>query len=361
MLSQENHFEQAERELLTLNVSRALALFNLAEARGWDPDLCAAGRWECHMLLGDFEGAWCESDQISSRGKPDPNRFWDGHPLENKRVLIRCLHGFGDTVQFIRYAPLVRNIARHLTIEAQPAMKGLLRDSEIADEVITWGEIEPAWDSQVEVMELPRIFRTTIETIPREVPYLRVRGAPLRGTRALSDRLKAGVVWNSSTFNPARSIPIEKFAAIFSLPGVDFCALQYGPEYKEAAPWRAVVRDLHTELITIEDSARAMCGLDLVITVDTMAAHMAGALSVPVWTLLPYQCDWRWMLHRNDSPWYPTMRLFRQSAPGDWDSVVERVRTELTALTATVHRNRSNELFVRGRHGEVNCGPLVDN
>jgi hypothetical protein len=334
-------FLQAERELQTLNIVEALALFHRAEADNWDPDLCAAGRWQCHMLLGDFERAWCESDQISARGKPDPNRFWNGRNLDGNRVLIRCLHGFGDTIQFIRYALPVRRIASHLTIEAQPALKGLIRDSQIADEVITWNEEEPAWDQQVEIMELPRIFRTMLENIPREVPYLYVRGAEKRRARTLSESLKIGLVWNSSTYNTSRSIPIEELAEIFALPGLEFYALQYGPEHKHVRPYPAV-HDLHHRLITIEDTARIMCGLDLVITADTMTAHLAGALAIPVWTLLPYQCDWRWMLSREDSPWYPTMRLFRQPSPGNWSAVVHRLKAELHTLSGNIHLNGCN-------------------
>jgi hypothetical protein len=331
----------AEREVQALNIVEALTLFHRAEAADCDPDLCAAGRWKCHMLLGDFERAWCESDQISARGKPDPNRFWNGCPLNGNRVLIRCLHGFGDTIQFIRYAVLVRRIARHLIIEAQPEIKGLICDSQIADQVITWTEHEPEWDQQVEIMELPRIFRTTLQTIPRDVPYLSVRGVQKRRQSSVSEPLKVGIVWSSSTYNRARSIPIEELAQIFALPGLKFYALQYGPEHNNVRRYPAV-HDLHHRLITIEDTARIMCGLDLVITVDTMAAHLAGALAIPVWMLLPYECDWRWMLNREDSPWYPTMRLFRQPSPGNWNAAVRRIKAELQALIGGVHQNGSD-------------------
>jgi hypothetical protein len=325
--------EQAENELRALRIDRALALFDAAERASSDPDLCAAGRWQCYMLLGDFERAWRESDAISTRGKPDPNRFWDGRPLHGKRVLIRCLHGLGDTIQFIRYAPLVRAIARSVAIEAQPKLKILLAQSGLADEVFTWSEPEPPWDRQVEVIELPRIFRTSLSNIPHAIPYLHADAIcadlPSAGPRSW----RVGIAWTSSNFNPTRSISIDQIAPIFAIPGITFFGLQSGPEHTELAPWSPVV-DLHDAVSTIHDTARVLKSLHLVITVDTMTAHLAGALGVPVWTLLPYECDWRWMLHRNDSPWYPTMRLFRQRKPGEWNAVVRQLVNSLNALTS---------------------------
>src|SRR5579875_3153211 len=153
-----------------MQLAETLRLIDEAEAANHDPDECASGRWVCYMLRGEFELAWRESDAIAARGKPDPHRFWDGSSLHGRDVLIRCLHGLGDTLQFIRYAPLLRKQTRSLTIEAQPTLKPLLELCPLADRVITWGDPEPRWDKQIEVIELPRIFRTTLETIPRNVP-----------------------------------------------------------------------------------------------------------------------------------------------------------------------------------------------
>jgi hypothetical protein len=326
---------QAADQLRRMQISEALKLINEAELANHDPDECCAGRWTCHMLRGDFELAWRESDAISKRGKPDPHRFWDGWSLEDKRVLIRCLHGLGDTLQFIRYAPLLRKQTRALTIEAQPTLKPLLEQVNLADEVITWGEAEPPWDAQVEIIELPRIFRTTLETIPRNVPYIEVDGTPpLELTRA-SSHFRVGLVWASSVYNPARSIALDQLAPLFSVPGIRFYSLQIGDEHQELRPWLGHVTDLHDYVLTPLATARTLKGLDLVISVDTMMAHLSGAMARTVWTLLPFECDWRWMLDREDSPWYPTMRLFRQTRPDDWGSVIERVRTELMTLAAS--------------------------
>jgi hypothetical protein len=327
---------QALNELQALHVREALKLFSKAENQGANPDLCAAGRWHCHMLLGEFEPAWQQSDGISGRGNPDPNRFWDGRPLDHKRVLIRCLHGLGDTIQFIRYALSLRKFAASVTIEAQPKLKSLIAESGLADDVITWTDPEPPWDSQIEVTELPRIFRSTVDTIPRSVPYIHVARTIALPTEG--GAWKVGVVWCSSAFNPARSVPIEELAAIFDIPDISFYALQCGPEHEQITPWRSKVYDLHSRLITAQDTAGILRNLDLLITVDTMATHLAGALAVPVWTLLPYECDWRWMLDRDDSPWYPTMRLFRQPAPGNWNAVVSSVKQALEELVSEQQR-----------------------
>jgi hypothetical protein len=315
-----------------MRISEALRLIDEAEVAQHDPDDCCAGRWTCYMLQGEFERAWRESDAISRRGKPDPHRFWDGKLLDGQRVLIRCLHGLGDTLQFIRYARLLRRRTRALTIEAQPTLQPLLARGDLADQVITWGEAEPPWDAQIEVIELPRIFRTTLETIPRDVPYIEVDACPPAELARPSSDLRVGLAWASSVYNPARSIRLAQLAPVFSIPHVRFYSLQIGEERQELHPWLAHVVDMHDHVSTPLTTARTLKGLDLIISVDTMMAHLAGAMARPIWTLLPFECDWRWMLDREDSPWYPTMRLFRQREPDDWISVVERLRRELLSL-----------------------------
>jgi hypothetical protein len=326
-------FDSAESCLHSLAIDEAIQLYKMAEQAGYDPDICAGGRWICHMLRGRFETAWQESDAIAARGNPDRHRFWDGQPFEGRRVLIRCLHGLGDTIQYIRYARLIRERARSLTIEAQPALKSLLAQSQLADGVITWGEPEPFWDQQIEIVELPRIFRTTLETIPHNIPYLRARRPPARAQQNGIERLRIGVVWASSTYNPARSIPFNRFARLFEATGASFFSLQAGEERAQLARWSQTVEDWQTDSACVVATAEKLNALDLLITVDTMIAHLAGALGRPVWTLLPFQCDWRWMLAREDSPWYPTMRLFRQPRPGDWDRVIAQVIEAVHQLT----------------------------
>jgi len=312
-----------------MRLEEALESYALAERSGHDPDACAGGRWMCHMLLGRYERAWEESDAIAARCKPDRHRFWDGKPFEGRRVIVRCLHGLGDTIQFIRYAPLVRERAKTLIVEAQPALKRLIEESRVADAVITWGEREPEWDQQIEIVELPRIFRTTLETIPAKIPYLDLpAAAPIAAYDGATD-LKVGIVWASSSYNPARSIPLKQMARIFEAPGTAFFSLQAGAERSELALWRDRIVDAHTDERCVVPAAATLKKLDLIVTADTMMAHLAGAMGRPVWTLLPFHCDWRWMKRGEDSPWYPTMRLFRQPRAGDWESVVDRLQAAI--------------------------------
>ncbi|HEX4165152.1 MAG TPA: hypothetical protein VHZ55_06725 [Bryobacteraceae bacterium] len=322
-------FEAAQNRLSTLRIAEAIKLFNAAEESGHPPDECAAGRWKCHMLGGQFSLAWQESDQIARRANPDPHRYWDGQPLSGKRLLIRCLHGLGDTMQFVRYARPLRAIAQHVTIEAQPKLKELLTYSELADRVITWGEAEPRWDKQIEITELPRIFNTGLASIPNEVPYLR---APLVNLWPRSKLPRVGIVWNASNYDPARSIPAKLIQDLFDTAGVECFSLQAGPERFDLDQTGIAVQHLYEEGQTMLETASLLLGLDLVITVDTMTAHFAGALGQKVWTLLPFVCDWRWMLARNDTPWYPGMHLFRQERPNDWGPLLTKVRENLTRL-----------------------------
>lgn len=329
-MTSEKLFSSAGYELRQRRVAEALRLFTLAEEAGYDPDECAGSRWLGHMLAGQFESAWQESDAIAARGKPDAHRFWDGKPLHGRMVLIRCLHGLGDTLQFIRYVPLVRAIARSVTIEAQPALKLLLQQAEIADHVVTWGEPEPAWDQQIEIIELPRIFRTTLDSIPSQVPYLDLK-LDRRDTCECNDArpLRVGLVWAAGSYNPARSVRFEEIKQLLEVGGIAFHSLQSGDERIDLVGRNGDVVDLYDDSVLA--MARHVSRLDLVITVDTMMAHLAGAMGRPVWTLLPYEGDWRWMLEREDSPWYPTMRLFRQRKPGEWSDVIGRVKQALCA------------------------------
>src|SRR5690348_12924477 len=167
--------ELAADALARRDISAALRHIRQAERHGYHPDPCAACRWSCWMLLGRFASAWRESDRIARRGKPDPHRLWDGLPFDGKRVLIRCLHGYGDAIQFIRYTYPLRSRATRVIVQTHPELVSLFRSLPFTDEVITWESLAgpaPPWDQQIELMELPRAHRTTLETIPREVPYL---------------------------------------------------------------------------------------------------------------------------------------------------------------------------------------------
>ena len=327
---------EAEAALNQRKIDDALSLFYRAEQEGCDRDRCSGGRWKCYMLLGFYEKAWRESDAIEARGRPDARRFWDGKAFDGKHVIVRCLNGLGDTLQFIRFAPRLREPAKSLTIEVQPVLKPLFRDllqanDTFADQVITWGEPQPRWDTQVEVTELPRIFRTSIEDLLTFRPYLwrSHEGAEPRGK---AGRLSIGLTWAAGGLDRARSISTELLDQLLNAPGIDWHSLQAGVQHAEAERWGTAINKICDQSTCILEVAREMAGLDLIITVDTMNAHLAGSLGIPVWTLLPFASNWRWMLDRKDTPWYPSMRLFRQPETGNWEQVISRVRRELGAF-----------------------------
>ena len=291
------------------------------------------------MRAGAFEEAWKLSDKVLAAGvNRDPRMprhyqcIWDGSSLQNKRVLVRCYHGLGDTIQFIRYIPLLRAIAREIIVWAQEPLLPLLETISGIDLLLPLHDGQPgiAYDVDLEVMELPYIFRTKVDTIPSDIPYL--KAAPL----ILSDENKfnVGLVWQSGNWNQARCMPFDALALLADVPNVNLFILQANAE---AAGWKEGF-GIHPGEFSLYNYARVLCGLDLLISVDSMPVHLAGALNVPVWTLLHNQADWRWMDDRSDSPWYPSMRLFRQTEQGDWTSLVGRVAAELHALTAPLQR-----------------------
>jgi hypothetical protein len=318
----------------------AIDCFDRAQTLGHDPGACAAQRWKCWMLLGDFECAWQECDSITRSGA-DPDGLWDGKPFAGKRLIIRCLHGYGDAIQFLRYARLARETARHVIVQTHPEMVSLLAGLPGADAIVSWthASAQPGgdWDQQIEVMELPRAFRTTVETVPCEIPYLNSSFRAISESaiaRHDSPRLRVGLVWASSAWNPDRSMTLADLAPVLCTPGCSFYSFQRGPKSFEASsvPPGAFLHDTAQNSPEIADTAADLMNIDLFMTVDTMAAHLAGALGRPVWVMLPWNADWRWMLDREDTPWYPTMRLFRQPSPGAWAPVVERVAGELTCV-----------------------------
>lgn len=333
------HLARAEVLLEQRLLSEALACFDHAEQRGADPDRCAAGRWMIFALRGDFNAAWRESDAIYDRGLPDANRFWQGEDLDGKRIILRCLHGLGDAVQFLRYAPLLRAHCAQLIVECSPRAIDLVRCLSGVDEAICWGDnapaVQPAWDVQIEVMELPYIFRSTLEDLPLADTYICLSENELsQATFVLGSASlpRVGIVWSSGEWNPTRNVPFQLLAPILSRRDCEFWNLQGGPA---RTCWEALSSSPHRrDTVLLADAgvvplAAVIAHLNLVITVDTLAAHLAGALGIPCWLLLQYAADWRWMVHRDRSPWYPSLRLLRQATPGDWSGLVASVNRYL--------------------------------
>ncbi len=283
--------------------------------------------WMKAMRSGNFEKAWLFSDKILASGiNRDyhnlPRHFqciWDGTPLHGKRVLIRCYHGLGDTIQFIRYAPLVKLTAREVTVWAQPSLMKLLETVKGIDRLLPLhdGAPEVEFDVDVEIMELPHVFRTTLSTLPARVPYIQVEPLKLTSTPLP----KIGLVWQAGDWDQSRNIPFSLLWYLFDIPGLEIFILQANAK---AAGWKEGL-GIYPGEFNLFDYARVIKGLDLLISVDSMPAHLAGALNVPVWLMLQEQADWRWMENRSDNLWYPSMKIFRQEKQGEWERVVREM------------------------------------
>ncbi len=245
----------------------------------------------------------------------------------------------GDAIQFIRYASRVKQAGARVLAECQKPLVRLLSGCRGVDELIGRGEDLPPFDVHAPLLNLPGIFRTSLETIPADVPYVFAdqelvehRRQELGGIAAF----KIGIAWRGSSTHKndrARSIPLSCFEPLAGLPGIHLVSLQKGAGAEELQEARGhfPVTELGSRLEDFLDTAAVLKNLDLLIACDTAVAHLAGALGVPVWVALPFVPDWRWLLDRDDSPWYPTMRLFRQKKLGDWAGVFEPIKAALAA------------------------------
>ena len=298
------------------------------------------------MLDGDFARAWDISDRVlrQRRGQSCADRpyhlrwVWDGTALAGRRVLVRCYHGLGDTLQFIRFVPQLAAIARKVIVETQAELLPLLRSIPGTAALYPLGAELPEWDVAIESMELPHALHLRLGDLPGRIPYLappRGSRSPLRLPASGTGRLRVGLVWAAGDWRRERSLPPALLLPLSRLP-IDLVGLQRGParHQAEAAGLLGALRYAQDEDTTIAETAALIGELDLVITVDTMAAHLAGALGRPVWTVLDADADWRWMRRRVDTPWYPTMRLFRQPRPGRWGLVVEELAAALALAAA---------------------------
>ncbi|HTA64006.1 MAG TPA: hypothetical protein VK753_00750 [Xanthomonadaceae bacterium] len=281
------------------------------------------------MRKGDFATAWAISDavlrhRIESKqvcwNWPRHLQFvWRGEPLADKRVLVRCYHGLGDTIQFLRFLRPLGDIARHVTLWVQPTLLDLAAGAAGVDRVLALhdGAPEAERDVDVEIMEIPHALRVT--SIPNRVPYLRSpHAAQLEPGEGVH---RVGIVWEAGAWDPRRDVPLPLLRHLTGLPGVRLYSLQAG----RAGALAHAVPASPTDIRTINHAATRILELDLIISVDTMAAHLAGALGRPVWTLLRADCDWRWGRDSDQTSWYPTMRLFRQQREGEWDGVLAAV------------------------------------
>jgi tetratricopeptide (TPR) repeat protein len=327
------------------DIERAL-VFN-AEALRLNPDHIGAHNCQAmwRLQMGDFARGWEEYEwrwkkaKVTRRDFPQP--LWDGSRLEGRTILIHTEQGLGDTFQFIRYAPLVKQHGGTVILECPTALGPLLASCMGIDRLIARGAPLPPFDVHAPLLSLPRIFGTTLASVPADVPYLCADAALVESWRSeLSSvpGVKIGIAWQGNPRFPAdcmRSIPLTPFTPLAQVEGVRLFSLQKGTgrEQLAAVATYLPVIDLADRLDETTggfmDTAAVMKNLDLVVTSDTSIAHLAGALGVPVWVALGLGADWRFLVGREDSPWYPTTRLFRQTRMGDWDGVFERIATEL--------------------------------
>jgi tetratricopeptide (TPR) repeat protein len=300
------------------------------------------------ISLGDYSRGWDEYEWRWKRPNfhqtPLPKPRWDGSPLAGRMLLVQCEQGFGDTLQFIRYVKLMQSRGERVLVVPQLPLVPLLTTSGVQN-VIPPGTPLSEFDVYLPLMSMPRAFGTTLETIPTEVPYLAADAALVERWNARLTAIggfKIGVHWQGnpqSLLEPRRSIPLAQFAPLASA-GVSLVSLQkgFGTEQIPAAQAQFHLVDLGADLDEAHgafmDTAAIMRGLDLVITSDTVTAHLAGALGVPVWLPLSVDPDWRWMHERSDCPWYPSMRLFRQPDPGNWSAVFAEMADEVKKLMA---------------------------
>lgn len=320
------------------------------------PDFVAA-KWNLsHLLLLDqhFEEGWrlfdsrWELEPLVSLRWSEAAPQWLGEDLRGKTLYVFSEQGFGDTLQFVRYVPLAARRGARVLLRVQPELVRLVATLDGVEDVAAYGPPPPECDFYCPIMSLPRAFGATLETLPAAVPYFKPDAAQVAAwTRRLAptSSLRVGLVWSSGIRYNERSIfyagvsksmTLAQFGPLAAIPGVVFYSLQKGEPAREAArpPAGMKLVDVSHELRDFADSAALMQALDLVITVDTAAAHVAGALGKPVWNLVKYHPCWRWLRDRADSPWYPTMRLFRQPEAGDWQSVAGEVAAALRPLAA---------------------------
>jgi hypothetical protein len=239
---------------------------------------------------------------------------------------VRCYHGLGDTLQFIRFAAPLRQIASEVVVWCQPQLIGLIRRVSGVDRVLPLHDGTPhtEYDVDIEVMELAYALRVSPESLGRHVPYVACEAVRARAPSGVhrAARPRVGIVWAGGNWNASRTLPMPQLERLATLPCIELCSLQFGGSQEFLA-----LTDLSCQNLC--ELARRMATLDLVISVDTMVAHLAGAMGLPVWTLLPAHCDWRWMHDREDSPWYPSMKLYRQTIEGGWPGLIDRVQADL--------------------------------
>jgi tetratricopeptide (TPR) repeat protein len=295
------------------------------------------------LLQGDLARGWPEYEwrlRCSEAPPLLPEPQWDGSPLQGRTILLSTEQGMGDSLQFIRYVALVRKRGGRVIVMCPRSLHRLLRRSLEIDQLLGPGDELPAFDTHAALLSLPALLGTTLATIPAEVPYLRTDDDVVERWRhelGPVDGFKIGIAWQGRTEHKGdrlRSVPLQAFAPLAALDGIRLISLQKGPGTDQISrlPEDWTIIDAGSRVEDWADTAGLLKNLDLVVTVDTAVAHLAGALGMPVWVALPFAPDWRWLLGREGSPWYPSMRLFRQSERGNWAEVFAGIAAAAATL-----------------------------
>jgi len=285
-----------------------------------------------YLIRGEFEKGWIDYDQRRlPNGCIAEGEWLQSTPdnIKGKRVLVFTEQGFGDSLQFARYLPMLKAAGAHVSLVCQPELRALFELNFGLDGYQE--DFSGVWDVRIPLLSLPRFFLTDLSSVPASVPYIRPDSArvSLFDDVGAQGCLNVGIVWQGRLTHPNdynRSCCLEHFCELVKLPGFRSFSLQKGKGEDELQESALPICNLAPRLHDFADTAAAVAKLDLIISVDTAVAHLAGAMGKPVWTLLPFSPDWRWLLHRQDSPWYPSMRLFRQDWPGDWAGVFDQLR-----------------------------------
>jgi tetratricopeptide (TPR) repeat protein len=323
----------------TENYERALSL---------NPELAKArlNLGMVQLLSGDFAAGWknyeLRWEDAPLQRRPFTQPQWRGEPLNGARILLHAEQGYGDTLQFLRYVPLVLAAGGSVILEVQSRLRRIAAELPGVAEVVCTGDPLHAFDWHCPLLSLPLAFHTDLETIPAQTPYLFIPQEAQRKMGALdwpSKGLRVGLVWaGNPTFAQDRyrfrSVPLPLFQPIFEFPGMHLFSLQVGDATVQLAEAPGAIVDLSPQTVDMADTAALIAHLDLVISVDTSVAHLAAGLGVPTWVPMPYSPDWRWLQEREDTPWYPTMRLLRQQRPGDWESVIDRMSSAMATIPA---------------------------
>jgi hypothetical protein len=329
----------------------AVACYSRALELKPDYDEARRNRSLVRLLLADYDRGWADYElRWGAAGLPvrAVNRpLWDGGPLNGRTILLHAEQGLGDTIQFARYVPLVKAKGGTVVLACQKPLLRLLAALPGVDRLVPQADTLPNFDIHAPLLSLPCILGTTsTDTIPASVPYLRAEAALVTRWReklAAIPGHKVGIAWQGSKSFKAdqlRSVPLERFAPLAEVPGVTLISLQKGHGSEQLAQVSFPVTELpglDEESGPFMDTAAVMTCLDLVISTDTAIPHLAGALNVPCWMATPFSPDWRWLLDREDSPWYPSLRLFRKPTLRDWEPVFRRIAAELRARVGAPH------------------------